>query len=212
MTKNILKDIETPYIDSQSLLNLLADYKRPREAILRMIKNAELIRLKNGVYLINEKIKYGNTTVIPFEQLANFLYGPSYVSREWALSFYGMIPERVHTVTSMTLGRNKEYHTPIGDFSYYKLPSKSYSVGVTQKKSSDFVGGFLIATPEKALVDMVFQTCKNLTKDQIKVELIESKRIDRECFRTLNKQLLEDIVNCYEAKSIRYLRDLIGVL
>ena len=78
-----------------------------------MVKNEELIRLKNGFYLIADKIRQGPNTIIPYEQVANLLYGPSYVSLEWALSFYGMIPERVHTITSMTLGRNKEYHTPI---------------------------------------------------------------------------------------------------
>jgi hypothetical protein len=210
--KNILKFIETPYIDAQTLLTVLADYKKPREAILRMIKNDELIRLKNGLYLISEKIKHGNTTIIPFEQLANFLYGPSYVSMEWALSFYGMIPEKVYTVTSMTLGRNKEYHTPIGDFSYFQLPARCYSVGVTQKETPGFLGGFLIASPEKALSDMVFKTCKNLDKDQLKEELIESKRIDPMCFLDLNKELLEEIAKCYHVKSINYLRDLIGVL
>lgn len=210
--QNRLKFIETPYIDAQALLTLLADYKKPREAILRMVKNDELIRLKNGVYLISEKIKHGNTTIIPLEQLANFLYGPSYVSMEWALSFYGMIPERVHTVTSMTLGRNKEYYTSIGDFSYLNLPARCYSIGITQKKSPDFLGGFLIASPEKALSDMVFKTCKNLDKDQLKEELIESKRIDPMCFRDLNKELLEEIAKCYHAKPVYYLRDLIGVL
>ena len=111
-----------------------------------------------------KKLKMNNATIIPFEQIANFLYGPSYVSMEWALSFYGMIPERVYTVTSMTLGRNKQYHTPIGDFSYFTLPARYYPVGITQKKSPDFVGGFLIATPEKALADLVFKTCKDLIK------------------------------------------------
>ncbi len=210
--KNVFKLTETPCIDTQMLLNLLADYKKPREAILRMVKNGELVRLKNGFYLISEKITQGSTKIIPFEQIANLLYGPSYVSMEWALSFYGMIPERVHTVTSMTLGRNKEYHTPIGDFSYFILPSKSYSIGITQKKSPDFVGGFLIATPEKALVDMVFKTCKNLDKDQLKDELLESKRIDRECFHKLNKELLENIAKSYHAKHVQHLVNLIGVL
>lgn len=209
--KRRLKLLETPYIDAQTLLQFLSEYKKPREAILRMVKNEELIRLKNGLYLISEKIKDGNTTLIPFEQIANFLYGPSYVSREWALSFYGMIPERVHTVTSMALGRNKEYHTPVGDFSYLTLPPRCYSIGVTQKKA-DFVGGFLIATPEKALADMVAKTCKSLNKDQLKEELIESKRIDRNCFRNLNKELLEEIAACYRATSVYHLRDLIGVI
>lgn len=209
--KNILKEIDTPYIDAQTLLILLADYKKPREAILRMVKNGELLRLKNGIYLINEKTRFDKKTIIPFEQIANFLYGPSYVSMEWALSFYGMIPERVHTVTSMTLGKNKEYHTPIGDFLYFTLSSKCFSIGVLQKKSED-LGKFLIASPEKALADVVFKTCKGLDKNQLREELIESKRIDTLCFRDLNKELLNEIANCYQAKAVYHLRDLIGVL
>jgi predicted transcriptional regulator of viral defense system len=168
----ILRQIETAYVDAQTLLNLLGEYKKPRDCILRMIKNGDLIRLKNGFYLIADKIKQGSNTAIPYEQIANMLYGPSYVSLEWALSFYGMIPERVHTVTSMALGRCKEYHTPIGDFTYYRLGSESYSIGITQKKSIDFVGGFLMASPEKALADLVFVTCKGLDKNQLMRELM----------------------------------------
>lgn len=209
---NLLKFIETPYIDAQTLLLLLADYKKPREAISRMVKNEELIRLKNGMYLISEKIIQGSTKIIPYEQIANILYGPSYVSLEWALSFYGMIPERVHTVTSMTLGRNKEYQTPIGDFSYLTLSPERYAAGITQKKATDFVGGFLIASPEKALADTVFKTCKNLDKDQLRDELLESKRIDRSCFQELNKSLLDSIAKSYHAKQVYYLADLVGVL
>ncbi len=210
--KNVLKFIETPYVDTQTLLSVLGEYKKPREVISQMVKKEELIRLKNGFYLISEKTTQEKTRVIPFEQVANFLYGPSYVSMEWALSFYGMIPERVHTVTSMTLGKNKEYHTPIGDFSYFTLSSSSYPLGITKKESSDFVGGFLIASPEKALVDMVFKTCKNLDKEQLKDELLESKRIDPAVFRSLNKDLLNDIVKSYRAQHVKYLSDLVGVL
>lgn len=210
--KNLFKGIETPYVDAQTLLQLLADYKRPREAISRMVENEELLRLKNGFYLISKKIIHGATKVIPFEQVANLLYGPSYVSMEWALSFYGMIPERVHTITSMTLGRNKEYHTSVGDFTYFALSSESYPIGITQKKSSDFIGGFLIASPEKALADTVFKTCKKLNKEQIKVELLESKRIDRNCFRELDKDLVALIAKSYHARHVDYFADLVGVL
>lgn len=203
-----LKHIETPYIDAQTLLNLLSGYRKPRECILRMVKNKELIRLKNGFYLIADRVE----EVLPFEQIANLLYGPSYVSLEWALSFYGMIPERVHTVTSMALGRDKEYHTPIGNFVYYRISSNSYPIGITQKLSSDFVGGFLIATPEKALADLVFKTCKNLNKSELMQELIESKRIDRECFYRLDKPLLTEIVLSYSTQSVRHLVDLVGML
>ena len=208
----ILRQIETPYVDCQTLLGLLSRYKKPREHILRMVKNKELIRLKNGFYLIADRIYRGSSISIPYEQVANLLYGPSYISLEWALSFYGMIPERVYTVTSMALSKNKEYHTPVGDFSYYRLSLNRYSIGIIQKKSADFIGGFLMASPEKALADLVFKSCKNMDKDQIKQELLESKRIDRECFYQLDKALLLKIAEAYHSKSVNYLIDLIGVI
>lgn len=207
---NILKSIETSYVDAQTLLSLLTAYRRPREWILRAVKKKELIRLKNGFYLIAEKIKQGSSSIIPYEQVANMLYGPSYVSLEWALSFYGMIPERVYTITSMALGKDKEYHTPVGDFIYHKLRSRSYSIGIEHKQAIDGVGGFLIASPEKALADLVFITCRGLDKEQLKIELLESKRIDCECFHKLDKKLLAQIAKSYHSKRIYYLEALIG--
>jgi phage terminase large subunit-like protein len=209
---NILRAIETPYIDAQTLLNLLADYRKPRERILRMVKNGELIRLKNGFYLIADKINHGTGSVIPYEQVANMLYGPSYVSLDWALSFYGMIPERVHTVTSMTLGREKDFQTPVGSFVYHPLSSNRYSIGITQKKAADFIVSFLMASPEKALADLVFKTCKELDREQLRVELLESKRIDREHFLQLDKSLLIDIAKSYRARSVSCLVDLLGTI
>lgn len=209
---NILKLIETPYVDAQTLLSFLIDYRKPREHILRMVKKGDLIRLKNGFYLIADKIKQGSHTFIPYEQIANLLYGPSYISLEWALSFYGMIPERVYTITSMTLGRDKNYQTSIGNFTYYRLSSEAYSVGITYMKEVNFLGGFLIATPEKALTDLVFKTCKGLSKDQLKQELLESRRIDREYFYQLDKPLLAKIANSYRAKHVKLLVDLIGII
>jgi hypothetical protein len=209
---DLLKPIETPYIDSQTLLSLLTQYRKPREWIRRMVKNGVLIRLKNGFYLIADKIKQGPDTIIPYEQVANLLYGPSYVSLEWALSFYGIIPERVYSITSMSLGRSKKYYTPVGDFFYHRLNSDIYSIGVEQKQSSGFVGGFLMASPEKALADLVFVTCKGLSKEQLKSELLESKRIDDECFRKLNKMLLAEITKAYGSKRVNYLMDLVGAI
>ncbi len=206
---DILRLIKTPYVDAQTLLTLLAEYRKPREWISRMVKNGELIRLKNGFFLIASKISEGT---IPYEQVANLLYGPSYVSLEWALSFYGMIPERVHTITSMALGRSKEFHTPVGDFTYFRLSSNRYSIGIVQKPASDSIGSFLIASPEKALADLVFKTCKNLNKDQLKQELLESKRISHECFYQLDKVLLKEIASQYRSKNVNYLLDLVGVI
>lgn len=210
--KDPLKSIKTPYVDAQTLLNLMAVYKKPRARISSLVKNGELIRLKNGFYLIAEKIEGEGARSIPYEQIANLLYGPSYVSLEWALGFYGMIPERVYTVTSMTLGRNKEFRTPVGDFVYHALSSDRYSIGIAQKETPGFLGGFFIATPEKALADWIFVSCRGLDKNQLRTELLESRRIDPEVFRQLDKGLLFKIGQLYQDKSVDYLIDLIGVL
>lgn len=211
MDEMLLK-IETPYIDAQALLGMLGDYQNPRSRIYWLVKKGELIRLKNGFYLIKAKIEHGGQTIIPFEQVANLLYGPSYVSLEWALSFYGMIPERVHAVTSMALGKDKQYATPVGNFLYYRSNASWHSIGIERKKAIGSIGSFLMATPEKALADLVFKRCKKLNKDQLKVDLIESKRIDVEHFSRLNKKLLEEIARGYESTSVDHLVNLIGVL
>lgn len=204
--RDIFKQIVTPYIDIPTLLTLLQGYKRPREWISRKVRNHELVRLKNGFFLISDKIESG----IPYEQVANLLYGPSYLSLEWALSFYGMIPERVHTVTSMTLGRDKEYRTSVGTFIYHRLSQDSYPQGIMQKQNS--IGGFLIACPEKALIDLVYVKCKGLNKTQLKEELLESKRMDEEALSQLNKELLAAIAQYYRSKSVHYLTDIIGMI
>jgi hypothetical protein len=59
---------------------------------------------------------------------------------------------------------------------------------------------------------LVFKTCKGLNKEGIRQELLESKRIDRECFHQLDKVLLGEIANFYHIKSVNYLADLVGVL
>lgn len=208
---DILDYIKTPYVDAQTLLTLLQDYQKPREHISRLVKNKKLIRLKNGFYLIYKRTNQEFGSHIPFEQVANLLYGPSYISLEWALSFYGMIPEKVHLVTSMTMGKDKEFQTPIGNFTYYSISKNRYAVGITRKKISD-LEKFFIATPEKALADLVYKRCKGLSKSELAEDLIESKRIDQEYFRELDKDLLKQIGAAYRSKSVNYLIDLVGVL
>ncbi len=90
--------------------------------------------------------------------LANLIYGPSYISLEYALQYWGLIPERVETVTSITGKRNKFFTTPLGNFSYRYLHKSKFIQGVLLVKSrfSGLPGeggvetGFFIASAEKA--------------------------------------------------------------
>lgn len=208
--REVFDSIETPYVDCQTLLAHLTDYRNPRDWIARMVKQGELLRLKNGFFLIVSRFR--KKADYPYEQIANLLYGPSYISLEWALSFYGFIPERVSVVTSVTIGSNKEFATPIGVFTYMHLSSFRYSVGINHKAIEGQLGGFLIATPEKALADWLFFTCEDMSEEELLQELLEAKRIEVESLQTLNKTSLKEIVDQYASDIIRKLYNIVNKL
>ena len=206
----ILNTIITPYVDAQTLLANMRDYVKPRDAIAQAIKRQELWRLKNGFYLISSRYLRGRAFGdYPYEQIANLLYGPSYVSLEWALSFYSFIPERVSVVTNVTTGSNKEYTTPIGSFTYRHLSLSRYSVGISQKQIEGQFGGFLIACPEKALADWVFFTCKGYSEEELLEDLLESKRIEKESLKSLDLGMMQIISNQYKSKTVKNLTNLL---
>ena len=202
--RSIFRFAEKGYVEAKNLKPLLSDYANPDDFISRMVKAGELIRLKNGFFLIAEKFE---TEPVPYEQIANLLYGPSYISFEWALSFYKMIPEGVYVVSSASIGKSKVFKTPIGTFDYTYLSHHRYSIGIDQQENAS--GTFLIATPEKALVDLVYLKSKKLEGNDLLVDLIEARRMDEDLLKRLNKKHLVDIANSYRSK---YIMNLVHVL
>ncbi|MFK5881015.1 MAG: hypothetical protein QM482_02270 [Sulfurospirillum sp.] len=81
------------------------------DKISNLVKSGELIRLKKGFYTFSKPYL---TKPIDLISVANILYTPSYVSFDYALSFYGMIPERVREIASATSKNKKIFDTPIG--------------------------------------------------------------------------------------------------
>jgi hypothetical protein len=203
----ILRSFKTAYIEAHHLLPLLQDYTNPRDLIARLVKSGDLIRLRNGFYLIAEKIQ---ETRVPLAQIANLLYGPSYISFEWALSYYGLIPEGVFVVTSTSAVKPKSYTTPLGTFDYHFLNHSRYSIGISQRE--DVNGHFLIATPEKALADLVHLKSKGLKSKDLIVDLVESRRIDEEGLKQLNKAHLLEIAECYHSQTVNQLVNTLGLL
>lgn len=204
---DILRFAKTAYIETQNLLPLLREYTNPHDFISRLCKLGELIRLKNGFFVISEKIE---NDPVPFEQIANLLYGPSYLSYEWALSYYGLIPEGVYVVTSACAVKAKNYKTPLGTFEYSFLSHARYAIGIDQKQNA--AGNFLIATPEKALADLVHKKSKHLSSKDLLVDLIEARRIDEQSLRNLDKIHLAEIAECYRSETVHNLRNAIGLL
>jgi hypothetical protein len=127
------------------------------------------------------------------------LYGPSYISFEYALSYYGVIPEKVYTVTSATLGRSRVYATEFGTFTYNKLKESTYSIGIELILAQRTP--FLMAAPEKALADKIALERKfNIRSIKHMQEyLLENLRVD---ISTLDPIKLQSIADTYGMKRI----------
>ena len=203
----ILRFAETAYVGAQNLMPFLGDYTNPHDFLSRMVKKGELIRLKNGFFVIAEKIE---KSPVPYEQIANLLYGPSYISFEWALSRYGMIPEGVYVVTSAVASKTKSLKTPLGTFDYMYLNHNRYSIGIDQMEN--FAGKFLIATPEKALADLIHFKSKKLGTKDLLIDLIEGRRMDEDRLRQLNKNHLLQIAESYRSQAVTTLINTLGLL
>ena len=171
------------------LMSALDGYRAPHRKITALLQSGAIIRVKKGLYVFGDAYRRG---VIYREILANLMVGPSYVSREYALSLHGMIPERVETVTSMTTTRNRVFHTPLGTFTYQYLNVKRFSVGVDWHPV-DVKRHYLLASPEKALIDTVLNCKKIHTKKAMKAYLVEDLRIEEERLIQLDGSRLEKI-------------------
>lgn len=174
----------------QILLDLLKEYKRPYDKVNELVKKGMLLPVKKGFYIPGTKLGIARPESF---LIANHLWGPSYVSLETALSYWGLIPERVIEISSVTIKKTKTYKTPVGRFSYFHTPLPYYSFGIksfrlTAKQT------VLIASPEKALCDKVVLTSGVFLRSiRSTMEfLLEDLRIDEEALSQLNREEIEN--------------------
>ena len=185
--------IETEEFDYNCIKDVLKSYKNPRVKINDLLKKECIIRIKKGLYVFGAPLSKGPYSK---EVLANLIYGPSYVSLDYALSFYGLIPERVETVTSITNKRNKIFKTPIGVFSYKYINPLNYSLGITLCKLDKY-HTIIIATKEKALADTLYFSDKIEDASQMKEYLFENLRIDMHEFKKCNIREMKKLADLY---------------
>jgi predicted transcriptional regulator of viral defense system len=114
--------------------------------LFRYAKKGIIIRIKRGLYVFPDALP-------PELYLANKLYNPSYISREFALSYHGIIPETVYEITSVTTKSTRLFETLGKIYSYRKI-KKSAFTGYVVEKQRGFT--FRIADAEKAFVDTLY--------------------------------------------------------
>ncbi len=191
-------------VDFLLLEDLFSHFKSPKKKIFDLRKKGYLKSIKRGEYF-NLKSKFLEST--PYEMIANSLYFPSYVSMEWALQYYGLIMDRVSTVTSVTLRRSNNFKTPYATFSYQHIPKNRYPIGHITKmnKAGDH---FLIARPEKALIDYVNVRTKKLivkSDEDIQEFLENDLRLDfSEFFKAIKSEEIKELLPFYHRNSKEY--------
>lgn len=109
-------------------------------------KSGLFLRLKKGLYMLA-------TNRAKLEVISNALYSPSYISLEYALSHYNLIPEVVYSMTAITTKPTREFAVDNITFTYNTI-KKSAFTGYSLIDKDNFP--FLMADPEKALVDYLY--------------------------------------------------------
>jgi len=176
--------IQTDLFSYVELTELLSSYSNIRTKIQRLIDNGDIIRLKKGIYMFPEALR--REPLNP-AMVANIIYGPSYVSCDYALSYYGLIPESVVSVCSMTTGRSREFDTPVGHFQYLQRKASDYSVGIVLEN------GCLFASMEKAIYDKAL-TDRRFDGCDIGAYLEQDLRIDISEIPELNHDILQSLM------------------
>lgn len=207
MIEQIRKRIEYEEFDYQTLMDCLEGYSRPRDKLSDLLRKKHIVRIKKGLYIFSDNYRRR-----PYsrEILANLIYGPSYISLEYALHYYGLIPERVEALTSVTSGRSRRFFTPVGLFAYRNVPLQAFQSGMDM---IEIEGGrsFLIATPEKALSDKIRDDRGTGIKTQRELQtyLVENLRIDQEALLALNPERLDEYAEHCHSRKVKLLADLI---
>ncbi len=161
--------------------------------ISRFLKYKEILSLKNGLYVSSDFFRSHRNDISYFYYLANIIRTPSYVSSWSALQFYNLATETIHSITSVTPKITRNYDTKTGNYTYQTIkeslfsdfflmskdPAFPASTTLLAKKSS-FEFDFFIASPSKALFDLLYfktRQFRGIKSKDIKI-LIEELRID----------------------------------
>ena len=129
------------------------------------------------------------------ELIANHLYAPSYISMFTALRYYGLIPEAVYVHQSMTVKHPRSFQTPVGSYDYKHISRKAFPIGVRSINKGDYA--FLIASPEKALCDLIANSSKVILRymKDVKIYLEQDIRMDMDEFHKMDATIFEDYIN-----------------
>ena len=188
-------------VTTNMLKKKYSSYSNPLDKIKRDAESGVIFRLTRGIY---ETDRNTNPCL-----LASSILSPSYLSFDWALSYYGLIPERVVAITSASLGvrKNKTFINVFGRYEFSDISSDAFPEGITYLESGDYA--VKIATKEKAICDSLskWRIVRNL--NDLKELLFADKRIDEDEFATCDFKLMARLAALYNKTNLDLLIKLI---
>lgn len=172
-----------------------------RNNLTRWCKKGLLVKLRNQYYAFSEYRQIPEFS----RYVANRMYAPSYISLHSALSFYGMIPEEVVQLTSVTTLKTAKFENAFGTFHYqnvktplffgYEIKTVQIALPYSHRENGR---GLMFATPEKALLDLLYLN-PYYKSDQDMKEL----RLDEDFMQNVfNTSLLDDYLTKIKSKAL----------
>ncbi len=177
---------------------LQSHYKAPKNKLIALEKQKKLFKVVKGLYETEKSV----SPIL----LSSAIYGPSYISFETALSFWGWIPERVEAVMSATFGKNrtKRFESDFGVFLYRDIPKTAFPYEVYIQNEGE--RSFLIAGKEKSLCDTLYRENPLDSEKQLRSYLFENLRIDESDFKTADFSLICDLCDLYKSTNLKLLK------
>lgn len=207
-----ISEYKTHIIDYATLKSILVNlnYLNINDKIDNLKQKGIIKSIKKGLYVHTSVV---NKNIISKELISNrLLEGPSYVSLDYALYFYGLIPEAVHTITAVTTKRSKKFDTEFGIFSYQQIKKELFAIGIKIENFKN--GNFMIAGKEKAICDKIYFTKDiKIVSKQAMVDFLENDlRIDLDELTDFNTEIISKYYKVSRSKKIQILLKIIKEL
>ena len=187
--EDLTLSIKTPIFSKNDIM--LVGWKLYDYQLTRWVKKGYLLKLKNGIYAFKKDFER-----IKGEEVAAALYQPSYLSLESALSFYGFVPEMVYAYVSVTGKINRTFDNKFGHFIYRHLKSELFW-GYREVRTD--TGRYLIAEPEKAVLDYLYLNLSKINNDSD----FENLRFNEDRFsETLNREKFLQYLRAFRIKKL----------
>lgn len=184
----LLEKISSPIFSIQDLK--ISGISMLPYQISKLNKDGYIQKIKNGLYLFSNKKE-----LISSEYLAFKIYNPSYISLEWALHYYGLIPEIVYNITSISTKATRKFKNSFGVFIYRNIKKELFWGYKKEEKNGQI---YLIAEPEKALLDYIYF---NLSKIK-SADDIEELRLNYSLIKKLDVKKLKEYTTLFKNKKI----------